>query len=697
MRINIKKLMSVSALLAVATLIFSGYMALASDTTGALFIGIVTGTNNSTLAEDIAANFTLNTDDLIAMGQLNSSANNVIARDDNGNDTVFMPGFDGNPWIIYFESILEGASRNAYIYTGNVTGGDIVYFPGTAGANVTDNASLEWGASGNLTISGYFDPTSTGNLTSKPGAITVQGNGGGNIMVSIPSGSDDFSSDLWTDVGAGVGVNVGNSRMEWDTTNDAESSYRVVTSNFSNTSWTANFTYGATTAGASAIAGFGIIDSPNGDWGTSGTHDAIFVMINNLDIFARAWDGGALTSSGTITILLNTTYYITLARVTSTNMSISVFTDETRTTHIAGSPQTVAIPATVVGLGTLQVAGYTTGARCVGWMNDLSMTGGVSVTSPVIPAGEHTFNVAIVFPFAGLTFDQYLILPATQNLTLNVPLWQTECSTATFTSMDSNAYTCVVTGATWSEGYDFEEGDAADTIDPGFEPGALTQLTVEAWVKYETAAVDKAIWSTTATDDTRAISMRSNGLGIETGGLVGNQEQWNPWSFGNIPAGVWHHIVLGWDGANLYGYYDGALDGSPVAATGTLNVAAQNSQIGSRGGTTWWMDGVIGEVRFYNRSLTAVEVLQNYNSSKWRYLGGTTNYITSIAINLTDNSNNWSFVTGGIMTYVDYIEIRQSGVQTGYWRWGYSTLFYDQSGNGNTMTPSFRTTSATPM
>ena len=65
---------------------------------------------------------------------------------------------------------------------------------------------------------------------------------------------------------------------------------------------------------------------------------------------------------------------------------------------------------------------------------------------------------------------------------------------------------------------------------------------------------------------------------------------------------------------------------------------------------------------------------------------------TAIAV---DNSiNNWAFTTGDSLTYVRYIEVKVGGNQRGFWSWQYAATFTDQSGNGNTATPTFRTTSS---
>ena len=63
------------------------------------------------------------------------------------------------------------------------------------------------------------------------------------------------------------------------------------------------------------------------------------------------------------------------------------------------------------------------------------------------------------------------------------------------------------------------------------------------------------------------------------------------------------------------------LNGSLIytdTATGSFG-GASTSKIGDYGGGGLPFDGTIYNVKFYNRALSASEVLQNYNATKWRF------------------------------------------------------------------------------
>jgi len=63
-------------------------------------------------------------------------------------------------------------------------------------------------------------------------------------------------------------------------------------------------------------------------------------------------------------------------------------------------------------------------------------------------------------------------------------------------------------------------------------------------------------------------------------------------------------------------------------------------------------------------------------------------------VSVIDNSNDWSFLQNGSMTYMEYHKITVSGSLKQHIEWENSTTFTDLSGNSNSATPTFRTTSS---
>ncbi len=162
-------------------------IAIASDIADAVFFGTVRATNTSAVAPNVSVNLSINSDDWIDNGTLNAAANNMAIRNSTGADTEFMPGYDGNPWIVQFDTVPDNGNIDYTLYT-NVTGGKIRYFSDDDGMSVDDDSIgglPELGDNFTVSISGLFDSTASGNLSSKPGAFLLSGDGSGDINAYI--------------------------------------------------------------------------------------------------------------------------------------------------------------------------------------------------------------------------------------------------------------------------------------------------------------------------------------------------------------------------------------------------------------------------------------------------------------------------------------------------------------------------------
>lgn len=152
--------------------------------------------------------------------------------------------------------------------------------------------------------------------------------------------------------------------------------------------------------------------------------------------------------------------------------------------------------------------------------------------------------------------------------------------------------------------------------------------TIEAWVKLS------APMTSGMQIISQAFSVSQDNIGMAIGGLdqgvagaifVGffDGTYWRLTPNGYTPTlNTWFHILGTYDGANMNTYINGSLF-STVAYTGGATI--QNTKgfyIGKRwdgSGSAYHFSGSIGEVRAYNRALTATEVTQNYTSTNFRY------------------------------------------------------------------------------
>lgn len=165
-----------------------------------------------------------------------------------------------------------------------------------------------------------------------------------------------------------------------------------------------------------------------------------------------------------------------------------------------------------------------------------------------------------------------------------------------------------------------------------------------------------------------------------------------------VTSGTWHYIVVMRNGNILQLYLDGVLDPSPsISEAGTgesCNVSSSTDiYIGSEGGASNFWIGKIGESQIDSGAWSGAEVLQNYNATKDRYSGVTSsNYTYLLGASVPDNSNNITIWAN--LPYLVSSNITIGGTLRQSINWEYGSVFYDDSGNGNSAVPSFRTTSS---
>lgn len=85
---------------------------------------------------------------------------------------------------------------------------------------------------------------------------------------------------------------------------------------------------------------------------------------------------------------------------------------------------------------------------------------------------------------------------------------------------------------------------------------------------------------------------------------------------------TWMHLVGTYDGNNFRMYKDGGLFSTSIAFTGGLGngINLSGTLIGRRGSSADFFNGAIGLIRIYNKALTAAQVSQNFNATKYRFL-----------------------------------------------------------------------------
>ena len=145
-------------------------------------------------------------------------------------------------------------------------------------------------------------------------------------------------------------------------------------------------------------------------------------------------------------------------------------------------------------------------------------------------------------------------------------------------------------------------------------------ITMSAWVKFDSGADDgDSIISKDHTSCVEPYRMYSINLWI-SGGVkkirteiaIGGLDK-NLATLTALSADRWYHVAMTYDGSNIRLYLDGTLDNSS-AQTGSIDTSNQPVLIGKHevGDCTGVWDGLLDDVRVYNRALSADEVRQLY-------------------------------------------------------------------------------------
>jgi glucose/arabinose dehydrogenase len=212
-----------------------------------------------------------------------------------------------------------------------------------------------------------------------------------------------------------------------------------------------------------------------------------------------------------------------------------------------------------------------------------------------------------------------------------------EGSGATIADVTDQGHTGAIVGADWNAQGRFGAALQFDGIDdlvtvadaPDLNPGAA--MTLEAWVRPAVVAD----WRTVALKEAPAglaYALYANDDGarwaayVNTGAADVAAE-----STAALPLNTWSHIAMTYDGSMVRAYLNGAQVGSR-AATGAIRATAGALQLGGNSVWSEWFSGLIDEVRFYNRALSASEIAQDMHTPVG---GGTPSDTTAPAVALT--------------------------------------------------------------
>lgn len=268
----------------------------------------------------------------------------------------------------------------------------------------------------------------------------------------------------------------------------------------------------------------------------------------------------------------------------------------------------------------------------------------VSSASPVLVVCERgdalTSGTAagrrVLLPWGGSSMNftdlnangQLLLRRAIEWCLLPVCWWKYDEGTGSTCADSVSGRTGTRSGAAWTTGklsnaLDFDGVDDFVSFADHQHFKVTSALTVAAWIRADAA------WPTS--DYTATILRKGDGNpnnwnfeicsgrmellldGSDNAGFKGNT---------TLSINTWHHVAATWNGDRVRLYLNGVLDNSPPTRTGTIGTDTRTIYSGGRTGPTDCHNGKLDDVRFYNRALTAAEIVELSSVSKtvttWR-------------------------------------------------------------------------------
>jgi Concanavalin A-like lectin/glucanases superfamily len=209
--------------------------------------------------------------------------------------------------------------------------------------------------------------------------------------------------------------------------------------------------------------------------------------------------------------------------------------------------------------------------------------------------------------------------------------WKLDATSGT-TAVDSSPYGSngALTGAAnWSyrcggtATFDFTGTTQYFTIPNASHLQPTTALTIAGWIRGDS-------WS--SADVVNAVLRKGDNnpnnyqLCVANGRLsLSLQDNDPPAIQGNtlLKTGEWYHVAATWDGSTARLYLNGQLDNTPAARSGAIPSDTRALYIGGRPSTDY-VDGMLYDVRLYNRALTQAEIAKLAGLvGHWNFAEGT--------------------------------------------------------------------------
>jgi hypothetical protein len=202
------------------------------------------------------------------------------------------------------------------------------------------------------------------------------------------------------------------------------------------------------------------------------------------------------------------------------------------------------------------------------------------------------------------------------SLVLNLPLYEPDG--VSFISRDAGGYPCAADGAEWKPAGRYFGGDDFISLPlPENIPLGNSSRTVEVWAKPVTRDGYPRFLSYGVNTSNHLFGFL---IHQTTGKLFLVTSSNDVQGDSVVTLNEWHHLAVTISGVKTASFYiDGQSDGVKALASNPDTLESPDVRIGSHitGGN--YFNGTIGELRFYSRALTLLEIRQNYLATRWRY------------------------------------------------------------------------------
>jgi hypothetical protein len=163
--------------------------------------------------------------------------------------------------------------------------------------------------------------------------------------------------------------------------------------------------------------------------------------------------------------------------------------------------------------------------------------------------------------------------------------------------------------------------DGADDFGTAGSFFAYQAFTINLWIKpgsSQTTYADIIDNNHTGTQNW-VCQQNENNLNQYEFAVLGGGGAFSTTGLLTLTSNTWVNLTFTYDGDKVRGYNNGSLFGTGASLGTTINYVAPTFNIGrwNLGGRNW--NGQYGIINAYNRTLSAVEILQNYNATKTRF------------------------------------------------------------------------------